>query len=330
MPSDQGSQPALNITTHTARSLRTFLLQSLIYPFAPLLTKPGKTLPPGSPQLHPPSSAQKRSTIIERKVEDIYIYDISSKDSLTETDTIQIPQRRRRIYYIAGGSFCQPPSPNHWKFCTELARKIPNAVISLVSPPLAPHCPAAITIPHLVRLYKALMSTQEPEESVTFAGDSSGGNVVLSIVLAALMEKPELRPPSSVMLISPVVDLRFCNPAIPEMERKDPVLRRWVEVKTGKQWAGSWDLSNALLSPLFADLDVLANKEVKVHGVTGGYDILTPDTLLFREKCTEVGIEGKWLHWEKQMHCFPLAFAYGLPESVRGKEWVVDILSEES
>ena len=174
------------------------------------------------------------------------------------------------------------------------------------------------------------MSGQATGESITFAGDSTGGNLVLSLELAALKEDPEVRAPDSIILISPVVDLRFCNPAILEVERKDPVLRHWVEVKTGKQWAESWDLDNLLLSPLFADLNVLVKKGVAVHGITGGYDILTPDTLLFRDKCAKVGIEGQWLHWEKQIHCFPLAFNYRLPESVQGLQWITDILSGES
>ena len=67
---------------------------------------------------------------------------------------------------------------------------------------------------------------------------------------------------------------------------------------------------------------------MKVHSVTGGHDILTSDTILFREKCKTAGIDGEWLEWNKQIHCFPIAFTYRLPKSVRGKDWVIDVLKK--
>lgn len=60
-----------------------------------------------------------------------------------------------------------------------------------------------------------------------------------------------------------------------------------------------------------------AEAGVRLIGVTGGHDLLTPAALRFRDACCGRGVGGAWLHWEGQMHCFPLAFAYGLPEAVR-------------
>ena len=76
------------------------------------------------------------------------------------------------------------------------------------------------------------------------------------------------------------MDLRFTNPKFQEVERYDPVLRLPIEIRTAKSWADSWDLSDSRLSPLLADLTILGKRHVKIHCVTGGYDILTPDTLL--------------------------------------------------
>lgn len=73
-------------------------------------------------------------------------------------------------------------------------------------------------------------------------------------------------------------------------------------------------------------LAALAARGVQLHGVTGGFDILTPDGLLLRGRLEEAGVRGKWLHWEKQMHVFPLAFRWGLKESREGKNWVLDVL----
>ena len=47
---------------------------------------------------------------------------------------------------------------------------------------------------------------------------------------------------------------------------------------------------------------------------------------MFRKKLDDCGVEGDWLEWEKQMHCFPLMFSYHVREGVDAKDWIVDIL----
>ena len=180
-----------------------------------------------------------------------------------------------------------------------------------------------------MKLFTTLLSSQK-DEIVSFVGDSSGGNIVLAVMLETLKINPRIKGPANLMLIAPVVDLRFGNSKIREVQKHDPVLRLPIEIRTAKSWADSWDLSDPRLSPVLADLMSFDERCVKVHGLTGGYDILTPDTLNFREKCEAAGILGEWLEWEKQMHCFPIAFAYGLLESVEGKDWITDVLTRNS
>lgn len=79
-----------------------------------------------------------------------------------------------------------------------------------ISPPLAPHSPAPLTFPHMVRLFSKLLSSEE-NEIVSFVGDSSGGNFVLAVILEALRANPEIKSPANLMLIASVVDLRFTN-----------------------------------------------------------------------------------------------------------------------
>ena len=98
----------------------------------------------------------------------------------------------------------------------------------------------------------------ENDEIISFAGDSFGGNLVLSLVLHALKEDPTMRYPGRIMLISPVVvHLRLTSPKIKDVESKDSVLRRNIEEKTANSCADSWDLADPRLSPLFADIYIL-------------------------------------------------------------------------
>ena len=319
----------MKVTKYQKRSWQTASLQTIIQPFGTLISRPGKPFPPGSPPLKIPSSFAKACVIDERKAENIWIYDIIARPSSVKQDSARrsaAPVQIRRILYIAGGSFCMPPSSDHWKFLAELCR-IPEVHITLLSPPLAPHSPAPVAYPQLLQLYKFLMNrSSETKESVCFAGDSSGANLALCLVLNGLEAFPATKPPGNILLISPVVDLSFTNPTIREVEKRDPVLRLPIEIETGKSWAASWALDDSRLSPHYADLTNLSTSGVKVHGVVGTNDLLTPDDIKFRGRCHDAGVDGEWLEWEKQMHCFPIAWHYHLPESIESKNWILDLL----
>lgn len=321
----------MKVTKRQDRSIPTALLQTTVRPFGSLISKPGKHLSAGSPRLDTDTCTAEVCHINERKVDDIWIYDVSANPASLKSGSEPRDGnlRKRRVYYIAGGSFCMPPSSDHWKFLAELSQTVPGVQISLLSPPLAPHSPAPLAYPEMLQLYKTLMTqSNEVDESVFFAGDSSGANLALSLVFSGLRDFPMVKGPKNILLISPVVDLSLTNPTIKELEEHDPVLRLQIEVDTAKSWAASWNLDDPRLSPIYAHLTKLREGAINVHGVVGTYDLLTPDAIRFRERCEEMGIGGHWLEWEKQMHCFPIAWHYHLPESIQGKDWIVDLLSQ--
>ncbi|KAL8742843.1 MAG: hypothetical protein Q9190_004737 [Brigantiaea leucoxantha] len=326
----KNASPSIQVTRYTDRSFTTRVAHTLLHLIAPILTRPPKPFPPGSPRLNVPSNIRRSCNACERQVEDIWIYDLTSKPPVTEDGDVQA---QHQVYCIAGGSFRMPPSPDHWRFYAYLATHLPNTIISIISPPLAPKSPAPETFPHLVHLFQILLlqaSSQEgANKKTTFLGDSSGGNLVLSLVLSAFQKSPSLPPPQSIFLLCPSADLRHSNPKIRQLQKHDPLLRHKQEVQTSKDWAGGWSLDDPRVSPLLADLSILADRDVIVQGVTAGYDILTPDALLLREKLEYAGVGGEWLDWDKQMHCFPLAFTYRLSESISGLDWIVEVLKKD-
>ncbi len=72
----------------------------------------------------------------------------------------------------------------------------------------------------------------------------------------------------------------------------------------------------------------LKRRGVKLNGVIGTWDVLSVEAIAFRDRCSEQGIEGEWLEWEGQMHCFPLVFPYGFEESTESVDWIVRTLSQ--
>ena len=213
------------------------------------------------------------------------------------------------------------------EFCIRLEGSY-NVVV--VSYPLAPKSPASESLPILQAWLRAIM-TQAIQENrnVTLMGDSAGGNIALSLAFwwAGQPEAQQSTSPlKNVLAISPAVDMRNENPDIYKADKNEPILSVTLTGDVAKAWAGSLSRADPKVSPLLADFEQLKSSNVQVHGVVGSHDILAPDAVLFRERCADHKIRGEWLQWEGQMHCFPLAFAYGLSESKRAVEWMVEVL----
>ncbi|KAK7555258.1 alpha/beta hydrolase fold-domain-containing protein [Phyllosticta citricarpa] len=353
------STSTISLTQRHNRSLRTFVVHTLVRPFRYFILKPGKPWPAGSPQLTPHKSCLKTCSVNERLVANIYIYDVEPRKSRTTTSKRSTNAAaahtssgiKRRIYYIAGGSWKQPPSIEHWQIVAKMASAVPHTAVSVISVPLAPNETAPTAFPKLLAMYEQVMiESKERGEYVIWAGDSSGANIVLGLIGEALRvgrpgpngtpldDRDGPRPllsPQALLLICPSVDAKRENPDIAKIQRQDPVLKAAESKKFAVSWSGEWSINDERISPAQEGrpgdhvVQLLRERGVKVHGVTAGYDILSPDGIKLRERLEKEGVQGKWLHWDKQMHCFPLAWIYGLPESRKGLFWILDVLSEE-
>lgn len=288
----------------------------------------------GSIKLDPPKSKLRGCILSLRTVEDIHLYDITASPT-------KLPEKgKKRMYYFAGGSWQMGPSGQHWSLCAKLATDMPDTIVTMVSPPMAPNNPAPSSFPWMLRLYRTLLAqAQEAGDKVILAGDSSGANIILCLTLEALKEEAEKgmdvssastssAHPVALMAISPSTDLTRANPDIERIAHHDPLLTPAVIRQTAKAWTGDWDPAERRVSPINADISLLALRGIKVHGVTAGCDVLAPDGVMFRNKLSEKNVRGEWLHWEKQMHCFVLTLPYGLREAREGTEWIIEVLKK--
>lgn len=322
--------PSIKVTERDDRSTLMSVLVHLVRLFRKQLNASEPKHEDGSIRLHPPKARLRPCTASHRTVCDVHIYDIVPPKLPTKTPM-------KRIYYIAGGSWQMVPSGQHWWVCAQLAEVLPDTIISLISVPLAPNNTASSSFPWCLRLYRDLMRMADHAgERVTFMGDSSGANIILCVVMEALRqeaENPEIERtprPVSLMTICPSTDMTRSNPDIEKLRKFDPLLSPEIIKATARAWyADDVDPADRIVTPLNADFSLLAKSGIKVHGVTAGYDVLSPDGVIFRNKCSEFGIKGEWLHWEKQMHCFVLTAPYRLSEGKQGFYWVVDVIKRD-
>ena len=327
------STSSIRVDHRDYRSTLDAATQAVLKPFASLILKPPQTTHSGSPRLTPHKTAEKTCRIEETSVEDMWIYTLLPLNSEGEKRRSGVPHK---LYYFAGGGFRGPANKEHWALCAELCSKLPQYEINLVSYPLVPESPASTTIPLLENVYRNLaLQSKEQNFRITFMGDSAGGNVALVLGIYAASEfvrgatdstQGSVCPVENIFAICPATDLRNNNPDIDAIDKKDSLLSRKAIEEVAEGWIGEWSLSDARVSPVLADLELLKRANIKVDGIIAGYDVLAPDAVVFREKLDNCGVDGDWLEWEKQMHCFPLMFPYHVREGVDAKDWIIGIL----
>jgi acetyl esterase/lipase len=342
----------MNTTHRHDIGLGVRLLQASIRPFSPQIAKPSAVKPAGSPRLKAPWPIRRQLTVTEREIEGVWTYDLVSKTQYSSEKTIgsiveeplshreehspsSAPRKRirNRLVYFSGGCWQMIPTRRHWSICASLALSLPNTTVTIVSYPLAPNSPAPSTFPQLSRLYPHFFAMHEPDqapERVTFLGDSAGGNIAMALTLDALTRAPDTAPaPASLLLICPSVDLTRANPAIWHTQDRDPLLTAKFVVETAANWAGDWSREDPRLSPLFADVRLLARRGVRVNGIVGGVDLLGEDAKLFRDKCARAGVKGEWLDWDGLMHCWILFPGWLIRESRTALKWTEQVLRAE-
>lgn len=312
----------MELHTRSDRSFYCWLLHACLKPFRGRLAAPSKVLPAGSNRISVNKKVRSQFRVNERQQDGIWIYEISlAAAKLTSL----------RLYYFAGGGWQMPPTAQHWKFCAELVRKVPGLVVTMVCSPHAPHSPAVHALPQLDGFVASIVEHGKAAgEKIILGGDSSGGNIALSLALRCLMKEAPGPSPDAVLAICPSVDLRpmECVDEIKILDKKDPVLKIRGHNDEADNWARDLDRSDPSISPVQGDMGLFAAADVKIIGVTGGYDILSHDALKMLHKCEAAGVKGSWLHWDKQMHCFPLTFMYRISEAVEAKDWIAEQLTK--
>ncbi|KAF5638158.1 hypothetical protein F25303_7796 [Fusarium sp. NRRL 25303] len=320
-----------HVDERSGRSWPTKILHNVIQPLKPKLVDIGKVSSADPTRCKPSRGARKRCDVQENKVEGVWTYDMTPKTSDGEKRFYT-----RRILYFAGGGWQAPPSGQHWTFCAEMINRLQDTRLTLISYPLAPKDPVQDSFPAICKTYSVLLKeSSDLGERVIVAGDSSGGNIALCLVTWTMRDQDVqvVRPPSAILAITATTDLRHNHPDIKEVDKVDPILSESSINDTAGAWAPGhsdldWSADDPRVSPIHADLSVCVRNNVKIHGITASHDVLGPEAVDFRERCRKEGVDGQWLSWGDQMHCFPLAYKYGLKESKEGLEWIIDVLKK--
>ena len=208
----------------------------------------------------------------------------------------------RIIIYIHGGSFVTNVTATQLHYADNLANDI-NAKLYVPIYPLAPTHTYEETYSMLTTLYEEALNEGK---SITILGDSAGGGIALGFV-EELKEKG-IKLPDKLALISPLVDITSTNEETYSYEAGDPLVTRYEIIMCGLAWAGSTDVYDYHVSPIYGDLTGMPKTLV----ITGTNELLYKDIEKFYNIMEDNKQDIKLVIGDGLFHVFPF---YPIPES---------------
>lgn len=205
---------------------------------------------------------------------------------------------KRLMIYLHGGAFISGPSQHHWDTLKTLYKET-DITIWLVDYPKAPEYTIDKACQVIDLVYqKALRSFRG--EDIILMGDSAGGNLCISLTQRLIQTKAD--KPSLLILVSPVIDASFSNPAIERVDPLDPILSIDGVRSANQLFAGAKPLTDSTLSPIFGSVAGFP----KVIMYVGDRDICAPDELEFAKVLDAQGIELDLIREQEMIHIWPL------------------------
>jgi len=211
------------------------------------------------------------------------------------------------ILFLHGGSYLFGSSTTTHR--EMMARLAFETGLPVVAPDfrLAPEHPYPAQLHDALAVYSALLQDGASPDRLVIVGDSSGGNLAISLALALRDQGVPL--PRALGLLSPWVDLDMPGQSFSEYDRYDFGTRE-VLLKHALAFAGQHVLSDPRISPTHADLSGLCPCLV----IVGELELPKDDILSFHTKLKEAGVATQ-LHIAPQMTHNPPALAGLHPEA---------------
>jgi acetyl esterase/lipase len=257
----------------------------------------------------PPAKLRARFSVREQEVAGRRVYLVGPQDHPTT----------RHVLYLHGGGWVLSIMPPHWTLVGQLVEQLDCTVIVPLYP-LAPEHSAQDVLAMLLPFY-AQTAAEVGARNLTVMGDCTGGNVALSLAMQARDRK--LPQPARLVLISPTLDATFTDPAIPALDRTDPILSRRGAPEVARLYAGELDVRDPMISPIFGSLEGLAPLAV----FTGTRDILNADAHQLKDKAARARIPLAWFEYPGMLHVWLL---FPIPEARRAIRQIAEFVLDET
>lgn len=205
----------------------------------------------------------------------------------------------RTILYLHGGGYCT----GNWRTQKGLISHLAIDAKAVVYAPhyrLAPECPHPAALDDALSAYRWVLDEGASPDRLTIAGDSAGGGLALALAIA--VRDSELPAPTSLVLVSPWLDLRGDSPSMTENAKIDPMLRPVWSRQCAAAYLAGRDPDDPVCSPLYARHEGLPPVLIQ----TGSDEIIVDDSIRFAERAREAGVDVTLQVFEGLWHEFQI------------------------
>ncbi len=213
----------------------------------------------------------------------------------------------RAILYLHGGGYVMGSINTHRAMIARISRAAEARVLA-INYRLAPEHPFPAAVDDATSAYRWMLGQGCLPERIVVAGDSAGGGLTFSTLVALRDSKTPL--PAAAVPISPWTDLAATGESLTTRAKADPMVGREGLMPMARHYAGSNDLRHPLISPLYADLRGLPPLLIHV----GDAEILLDDSTRIAERARAAGVNVTLEVWPEMIHVWHV-FAKILPEA---------------
>lgn len=173
---------------------------------------------------------------------------------------------------------------------------------------LAPENQFPAAVDDAVAVYRGLLSEDYSPKQIVVAGDSAGGGLALSLMLALRDEGSPL--PAGAALFSPWTDLAATGESVITNADRCAMFHGPDIGLSARYYLGEMDPRNPLASPLYADLTGLPPLLIHV----GADEVLRDDSTRLAERARAAGVRVELKVWPVVPHAWQLA-PHRIPEA---------------
>lgn len=223
------------------------------------------------------------------------------------------------ILYCHGGGYSTGSCVYARTLTTKLATTTSMDVLSF-DYRLAPEHPYPAATEDAMQVWNYLMLLGYGARDIILAGDSAGGNLVLSLMLRLKQENRLL--PRGAVLMSPWTDLTSSGKSHVAKASIDPVLNAGYLQEMITNYAPGRDLTNPLISPLFGNFEGFPPVYIQV----GSNEILLDDSNMLYKKLLKANVSVKLDLFKGMWHVFQMSpFKTAYEAMDKNAEFIYDI-----
>jgi acetyl esterase/lipase len=210
------------------------------------------------------------------------------------------------LLYLHGGGYFGCSAETHRPITASFA--LEGFRVFSVDYRLAPENPFPAALDDAVAAYRGLLAEGHLPERLVVAGDSAGGALAVSLMLA--LRSAAVPLPAAAALYSPWTDLAATGESVRTNARRCAMFNAPDIGPSARYYLGNTAPDNPLASPLYADLKGLP--QLLIH--VGADEILRDDSTRLAERARAAGVRVELKIWPVVPHAWQLA-PHKIPEA---------------